>query len=363
MALRWVWGELRRTPILWLLLLVPVVFVAEKVAPKAHTLLFLLSVAAIIPLATLLSEATESVGAKTGDTIGGLLNASLGNLTELVIALTALKAGLFDLVKASIGGAIVTKSLLVLGLSFLLGGMRHHVQEFNPLGARLQTSLLFLAAVTLLVPSALAGVEELQSSNYILQLSAGLSVLLLIGYVLGLVFSLGTHRQYFAAKEGEASSHAPWPIGVAIGALLLATVLTALVSEIFVESVQAAAEAMGMSAAFVGFVVVSFVGGVPEAMVAVSAARKNRLDLSVSIALGSAAQFALFVAPVLVLASYFLAPAPMDLAFTNGQVVATFLAMLTATLVVSTGRSAWFTGAQLIMVYSVFAITLYLLPV
>ena len=363
MALRWVWGELRRTPILWLLLLVPVVLVAEKAAPKSHTLLFLLSIGAIIPLAALLSEATESVGAKTGDTIGGLVNATFGNMTELVIALTALNAGLFDLVKASVGGAIVTKSLLVLGLSFLLGGMRHHVQEFNPLAARLQTSLLFLVAVTLLVPSALTGVGELESSGYILQLSAGLSVLLLVAYVLGLVFSLGTHKEYFASKASDAVGHAPWPIGVAVGALVLATVLTALVSEIFVESVQAAAEAMGMSAAFVGFIVVSFVGGVPEAMVAISAARKNRLDLSVSIALGSAAQFALFVAPVLVLASYVLAPSPMDLAFTSGQVVAVFLAMLTATLVVSTGRSAWYTGAQLIMVYGVFAMTLYLLPV
>jgi Ca2+:H+ antiporter len=363
MALRWVWGELRRTPILWLLLLVPVVFVVEKVAPHAYTLLFLLSVAAIIGLATLLGLATESVAAKTGDTIGGLLNASLGNLTELVVALTALRAGLFDLVKASIGGAIVTKSLLVLGLAFLLGGIRHHVQEFNPLGARLQTSLLFLAAVTLLVPSALTGLEELENSDYILQLSVGLSVLLLIGYVLGLVFSLGTHRKHFAAKEAEASHHEPWSIGVAVSALAVSTVLTALVSEIFVESVQFAAESLGMSAAFVGFIVVSFVGGVPEALVAISAARKNRLDLSISIALGSAAQFALFVAPVLVLASYALAPSPMDLAFNGGQVVATFLAMFAATLVVSTGRSAWFTGAQLIMVYSVFAITLYLLPV
>src|ERR1700704_4212225 len=147
---------IRHNPLLWLLAFVPVLFAAQKLKPEAHTLLFVLSVLAIVPLAALLSHATESVAAKTGDTVGGLLNATLGNLTELVIALTALHAGQYTLVKASIAGAIVTNTLFMLGASFLLGGLKHHVQEYNPLNARFQTNLLFLAAIAMLIPSALA---------------------------------------------------------------------------------------------------------------------------------------------------------------------------------------------------------------
>src|SRR5512147_940845 len=146
--------EIRHNPVLWLLAFVPAVFAAQRIRPEAHTLLFVLSVLAIVPLATLLSHATESVAAKTGDTVGGLLNATLGNLTELVIALTALAAGQYMLVKASIAGAIVANTLFLLGASFLLGGFKHHVQEFNRVNARLQTTLLFLATVAMLIPSA-----------------------------------------------------------------------------------------------------------------------------------------------------------------------------------------------------------------
>jgi Ca2+:H+ antiporter len=354
--------ELKHTPIFWLLVLAPVVLVTEHVAPKAHTVLFLLSIAAIVPLAALLSRSTEAVAAKTGDAIGGLLNATLGNLTELVIALTALRAGMFDLVKASIAGAIVANTLFMLGASFLLGGLRHRVQEYNPLGARLQTNMLFLATVTLFVPSTLAGVEGATASGFLAELSVGLSILLIATYALGLLFSLGTHRQFFGGKGHEEAEEQPWPIGVAIAGLAVATVLIALVSEVFVGSVQHAAEQLGMSPAFVGFVVVALVGGAAEALTAFSAARKNRLDLSVSIALGSAAQIALFVAPVLALASHAIAPTPMDLSFSAGQVVAVFISMLAALMAATSGRSAWFSGVQLIAVYCVFAITLYLAP-
>src|SRR5438270_251229 len=232
--------EIRHTPLLWLLVLVPVVFLAQALKPEAHTLLFLLSVAAIVPLAALLSRATESVAAKTGDLIGGLLNATLGNLTELLITLAALRAGQYVLVKASIAGALV--------------------------------------------------------------------------------------------------------------------------SEVFVESVQQAAVALGITPAFVGIVIVALVGGAAEMVSAFSAARKNKLDLSVGIALGSAVQIALFVAPVLVLASYVIGPAPMDLQFWRGAVAMMLIASVTASFVTSTGRSAWFIGVLTMTVYVIFAITLYLLP-
>src|SRR6188508_3700775 len=182
--------EIRHNPLLWLLAFVPAALAGEKLAPDAHTLLFLLSVLAIVPLAALLSHATESVAAKTGDAVGGLLNATLGNLTELVIALTALAAGQYMLVKASIAGAIVTNTLFMLGMSFFLGGLKFHVQEFNRTSARMQTGLLFLATIALLVPSAMAKADSPAGEVFSHKLSVGLSVLLIAAYALGMLFSL-----------------------------------------------------------------------------------------------------------------------------------------------------------------------------
>ena len=182
-------------------MLVPGVFAGEKIAPEAHILLFLLSVLAMVPLAALLSHVTESVAAKTGDTVGGLLNATLGNLTELVIALAALRAGQYALVKASIAGTIVANTLFMLGASFLLGGIKHHVQEFNRSNARLQAGLLFLATVALLIPSAVAETGSAPAAALVQQLSLGLSVLLIMAYGLGLVFTLKTHRDIFGSTE------------------------------------------------------------------------------------------------------------------------------------------------------------------
>jgi Ca2+:H+ antiporter len=354
--------EIRHDPLLWLLVFVPVVFAAASLRPAAHTLLFILSVLAIVPLAALLSHATESVAAKTGDAVGGLLNATLGNLTELVIAITALRAGEYMLVKASIAGTIVTNTLFVLGASFFLGGLKHHVQEYNRVGARLQAGLLFLATVALLIPSAVSRTDFAAGAVFNQKLSVGLAVLLIVTYGLGMLFSLKTHRGLFVSAESSEAGESPWPIGLALATLAGVTVLVALVSEIFVESVQKAAEAFGMTPAFVGFIVVALVGGAAEMGSAFSGARKNRLDLSVGIALGSASQIALFVAPVLVLLSYVIGPTPMDLQFWPGAVVMIFIATLTATLVTNSGRSAWFVGLFLLMVYLVFAMTLYLLP-
>jgi Ca2+:H+ antiporter len=353
--------EIRHNPLLWLLAFVPVVFAAQQLNPGAHTLLFVLSILAIVPLAALLSHATESVAAKTGDAVGGLLNATLGNLTELVIALAALRAGQYMLVKASIAGAIVTNTLFMLGSSFLLGGLKHHVQEYNRVSARVQAGLLFLATIALLIPSAVSEADSAAGAAFTRKLSVGLAVLLIAAYGLGMLFSLKTHKELFASAEHE-EGEAPWPIGLALATLAGVTVLVALVSEVFVESVQKAAEALGMTPAFVGFIVVALVGGAAEMASAFSGARKNRLDLSVGIALGSASQIALFVAPVLVLVSYFLGPTPMDLQFWPGAVVMMLIATLTASLVTNSGRSAWFVGVLVLMVYLVFAMTLYLLP-
>ena len=354
--------EIRHNPLLWLLVFVPVVLAGEAFAPDAHTLLFMLSVLAIVPLAGLLSHATESVAATTGDMLGGLLNSTLGNLTELVIATAALRAGEYALVKGSIAGAIVTNSLFMLGASFLLGGLKHHVQEYNRAGARLHAGLLLLATIALLTPSAVGRADLAGGATVTHTLSVALAVLLIAGYGLGLLFSLKTHQEIFATSEHAEAAEPAWPLGLALGTLAVVTVLVALVSEIFVESVQEAAEKFGMSQAFVGFIVVALVGAAAEMAVAFSAARKDRLDLSVGIALGSASQIALFVAPVLVLLSYVLGPTPMDLQFWPGAVVMVLVATLVAAFITSAGRSAWFVGALLILVYGVFATTLYLLP-
>ena len=354
--------EIRHNPLLWLLVFVPVVFAAAKLKPEAYTLLFVLSVLAIVPLAVLLSHATESVAAKTGDAVGGLLNATLGNLTELVIAVTALRAGQYMLVKATIAGTIVFNSLFMLGASFFLGGLKHHVQEYNRVSTRFQTGLLFLATVALLIPSAVSQADSAAAMAFTQKLSLGLALLLIVAYGLGMVFSLKTHRELFSSAESGEAGEAPWPMGLALATLAGVTVLVALVSEIFVESVQEAAVAFGMTPAFVGFVVVAMVGGAAEMASAFSGARKNRLDLSVGIALGSASQIALFVAPVLVLLSYVLGPVPMDLQFWPGAVVMMLIATMTASFVTNSGRSAWFVGVLLLMVYLIFAMTLYLLP-
>ncbi|HSD69475.1 MAG TPA: calcium/proton exchanger [Woeseiaceae bacterium] len=360
--MRYLLNEIRHNPLLWLLIFVPVLFAAEILRPESHTLLFVLSVLAIVPLAALLSHATESVAARTGDTAGGLLNATLGNLTELVIALTALSAGQYMLVKASIAGVIVTNTLFMLGASFLLGGLKYHVQEYNQASARLQAVLLLLATVALLVPSAIANVDATQGTVFIRELSLGLAFLLIAAYGLGMLFSLKTHREVFASAEAEDAHEAPWPIALALTVLAIVTVLVAMVSHVFVASVEQAAVTFGMTPAFVGFIVVALVGGAAEMASAFSGARKNRMDLAVSIALGSASQIALFVAPVLVLLSYVLGPTPMGLDFWPGAVVMMFIATLTATVVTNSGRSAWFVGVLLLAVYLVFAMTLYLLP-
>jgi Ca2+:H+ antiporter len=355
-------SEVRHNPLLWLLVFVPALFVAQALQPEAHTMLFVVSVAAIVPLAALLSLATESVSAKTGDAVGGLLNATLGNLTELVIALAALKAGQYMLVKASIAGAIVANSLFMLGMSFLLGGLKFHVQEFNRISSRLQASLLFLATIALLIPSAIRMADGGPAAAFSEQLSLGLSGLLIAAYAFGMLFSLKTHKELFAAVGHGHEEEPPFPIGVALVLLAVVTVTVALVSEVFVESVQKAAESFGMTPAFVGFIVVALVGGAAEMASAFAGARKNRLDLSVGIALGSASQIALFVAPVLVLLSYVIGPTPMDLRLWPGAVLMMLIAALTAVLVTNSGRSTWFVGVLVLMVYSIFGMTLYLLP-
>jgi Ca2+:H+ antiporter len=298
-----------------------------------------------------------------GDTVGGLLNATLGNLTELLIALAAMRAGQYVIVKTSIAGAIVANSLFMLGASFLIGGLKHHVQTYNRTNARLQAGMLFVATIALLIPSVLIEPDARSAVAEFMQvLSVGLSVLLIATYGLALVFSFKTHREFFGGADPAEAGEPPWPISLALATLCGVTILVALVSEIFVESLQQAAIAFGMTPAFVGFVIVALVGGAAEMTSAFSGALKNRLDLSLGIALGSASQIALFVAPVLVLLSYVIGPTPMSLQFWPSVVAMMLIATMTVFLVTSSGRSAWFIGVLVLVIYLTFAATLYLLP-
>ncbi len=252
----------------------------------------------------------------------------------------------------------------MLGASFFLGGLKYHVQEFNRVNARMQAGLLFLATIALITPAAVARVDVDNGAGILGKLSVGLSVILIVTYALGnVVLTQKPIANCLPAANTVKKGEAPWPISLAVVVLIGVTVLVALTSgEVFVESVQEAAEKFGMSPAFVGFVVVALVGGAAEMASAFSGARKNRLDLSVGIALGSATQIALFVAPVLVLLSYGMGPKPMDLQFWPGAVLMILLASMTAALVTSSGRSTWFVGLSVTAVYLIFAVTLYLLP-
>ena len=354
--------DIKTTPIFWMGIFIPIVLVLEFTHSASHTTMFVLSLLAIIPLAGFLSHATEGIAAKTGDTIGGLLNATLGNLTELVIFIAALNKGLIELVKASIAGAIVTNSLFMLGMSFLLGGLKFKVQNFNKLNAFIQSSLLFIVCIALMVPTIVTKVSNEENIFPLGNISLGISILLMAIYLLNLLFSLKTHANFFKADE-VASNHEEhvWPVNVSLIVLAVSAVCIAIVSEIFVEGVQDAATKMGLSQAFVGFIIIPIVGAAAEMMAAFSAAKKNKLDISVSIAMGSSAQIALFVTPLMIMLSYFIAPASMDLSFKGGLIFMLLFATLTVSLTSNHGKSTWYLGVLLLSVYAIFGVTLYFL--
>jgi Ca2+:H+ antiporter len=349
----------------WLFVFIPVTLALEHLGVSAP-LLFFAAALAIIPIASLIVHATEQLATRTGDAVGGLLNATFGNAPELIIAIVALKAGLLDMVRASLVGAVLANLLLALGVAFLLGGLRHHDQDYNPVAARVYSSMMLIAVISLAVPSAFSRLfapEEVVRQEMLLNI--GLAVVLLIAYALYLVFMLKTHPGAFASHGGhadEAEEGTRWSLPRAIGSLVGASVLAAWMSEILVGAAEGTGTALGMSQVFIGIVFLAIVGGAAESLSAIAMARKNRLDMTVGIALGSSIQITLFVAPVLVLASYFIAPQPLDLAFGRTEVGALFITVLIGTMVVGDGRSNWYKGVQLITVYTIIALMFYLLP-
>ncbi|HXG85171.1 MAG TPA: calcium/proton exchanger [Pyrinomonadaceae bacterium] len=371
----------------WLLIFVPIA-IAMRFIPSLDnpTWLFIVSCIAIIPLAGWMGKATEHLAERLGEGIGGLLNATFGNAAELIIALFALSKGLEGVVKASITGSIIGNLLLVLGLSLLSGGVKFKEQKFNRTAASMSATALTLAAIALLVPSifhivaaqvpvAAGGWTPAKEQS----LSLAIAIVLIVTYGFTLLFSLVTHKKLFVgeAMQGAAKkvgheleqcedkddkTHKEvWSRGKSITVLLVATAFVALISEFLVGAIEQARGSLGLTEVFVGVIVVAIIGNAAEHSSAILMAMRNKMDLSLSIAMGSSLQIALFVAPVLMFASY-LFGRPMSLEFTIPEVVAVIASILIAQQISSDGESNWVEGVQLLSVYAVLAILFYFLP-
>jgi Ca2+:H+ antiporter len=349
----------------WLLLFIPITVGLERLAHVSGPVLFFMAAVAIVPIAAQIVGATEQLATRTGDAVGGLLNATFGNAPELIIAFVALRAGYLEMVRASLVGAILANLMLALGVSFLLGGLRFHQQRFNPTAARAYSTMMFLAAVSMTVPSAFSRVfgptEVIRQERL---LNVGIAIMLLIAYGLYILFSLRTHTAAFASVDSGHEGHheEQWSVTRAVITLLGASVLAAWMSEILVGAAEETGTALGMSQLFIGIVFVAIVGGAAESGSAIAMARKNKMDLSVGIASGSCIQIALFVAPILVLASYFVAPQPLELAFGRAELGSLFIAVMIGAMVSGDGEANWYKGVQLITVYAIIALMFYLMP-
>ncbi|HEX5984731.1 MAG TPA: calcium/proton exchanger [Solirubrobacterales bacterium] len=347
--------------------LIPVAVVLELTHASA-TVIFAISALGIIPTAALMGRATEELAAKSGPGIGGFLNVTFGNAPELIIALFALGAGLQEVVKASIVGSILGNMLLVLGAAMFVGGLRRDKQTFNRTTASVQTTMLLLAGGALLMPAifelvqgqGLPGIdaESIDYDSTVEHLSLATAIVLMVTYVLGLVFSMKTHRALFNPPYEEEETWG-WSIRTSVIALAVAGLLVGLMSEVLVGSISEASESIGLSEFFVGVIVVAIVGNAAEHWVAVLVAAKNKMDLAVNISIGSSAQIALFVAPILVIASFLIGDHPMPLVFNGFELGAIVLAILVAHQVTSDGESNWFEGAQLLGLYLLLGLAFY----
>jgi Ca2+:H+ antiporter len=360
----------------WPYLLVPfiAIAVALELAHASPTLIFATAAIGIVPTAALMGLATEELAARSGPGIGGFLNVTFGNAPELIIALFALEAGLQEVVKASIIGSILGNILLVMGAAMLAGGLTggRKVQRFDRTAANVQSLMLFLAVAAMVLPAifelvegqGLPGIdqERVNFDSTVEDLSLAVAIVLIGTYVCGLLFSLRTHRELFNPHSDDDQAHDDtwgWSIRTSVIALATAGIAVGVMSEILVGSIEAASESIGLSQFFIGVIVVAIVGNAAEHWVAVLVAIKDKMDLSVNIAIGSSAQVAMFVAPVLVITSFFLGPGPMPLVFNGFEIAAIVLGVLVAYQVTNEGESTWFEGVQLLALYAILGLTFY----
>lgn len=350
----------------FLMLFIPAAIVLDRFDNIPAGLVFAAAALAIVPMSAVMVSATERIAQHTSPTIGALLNGTFGNAPELIISLMALRAGLIDVVKASLVGVILGNLLFVLGLAFLIGGLRHRTQKYNRKGARMQRSVLMIAATSIVVPSVFDGFVPPSMAVQENGLNAGVALILLATYGLSLVYMLKTHPEHFAPKnpvaEVEPSRADAAGLWRGIAVLLLSSLILAFMSEILVGAIEDTTASLGISRAFIGVIVIALVGGAPESVAAVAMARRNQLDLTMGIAVGSSIQIALFVAPALMLSSYFIAPQPLNLMVGTGGVMIVLFPVLLLSMVVSDGRSDWFKGVQLLSVYALIALFCYYLP-
>ena len=325
-------------------------------------LIFLTSALAVIPAAGLMGRSTEELAAHTGPRLGGLLNATLGNAAELIITIFAIRAGLLDLVKASITGSIIGNVLLVMGFSVLLGGLKNGVQRFDRTQAGVNATQLLLAVAALMIPS-LFFFAHTETTGPVESLSLGTAVAMLVIYTLGLLFTFRfTSPEPALGLEVEAEHHSNWSIRKSGLVLLGATVLIAVLSEVLVGAVEATVSVLGVSEFFIGIIIVPLVGNVAEHTVAVQTAIKNKMELSMAVSLGSSLQIALFVAPLLVFISLLMGN-PLTLVFNQFEIVALFVGVLIAAFVAQDGETNWLEGAQLLTVYAILALAFFFVPV
>jgi Ca2+:H+ antiporter len=348
-----------------LLLFIPVSIAAHYLEWGELTV-FITAGLAILPLAGWMGTATEEVAVVVGPTLGGLLNATFGNATELIIALVALNAGLVNVVKASITGSIIGNLLLVMGLSMFLGGLRYKEQTFQPVVARVNASSMNLAVIAILLPTAMKFSSQAIEEKTLQNVSLAVAVVLILVYALTLLFSMKTHTYLYdvgVAETVEEETHQEKPnIWLWTGVLLVCTLLVALESELLVDSLEVATSQLGLTALFTGVIVVPIIGNAAEHATAVTVAMKDKMDLSVSVAVGSSMQIALFVAPFLVLAGWVLGQ-PMDLNFNPFELVAVVVGVLIANSISSDGKSNWLEGVLLLAAYAVLGFAFYFLPV
>ena len=356
-------------PVHYLGIFIPIA-VGLELTHQPAVLVFTAAALGVIPTAAVMGEATEHLAAQTGPGIGGFLNVTFGNAPELIIAFFALREGLQEVVKASIVGSIVGNILLVLGAATLVGGLGREKQSFNQTAANAQSSMLLLAVIALILPAVFqlvhggglpaVGEERVDFGSDLEKLSLGVALVLMATYAAGLFFSLKTHRKTFNPFEGqEEESHGAWSIKRSLIMLAIAAVLVGVMSEVLVGSISEASKDIGLSEFFVGVFVVAIVGNAAEHWVAVLVAKKDQMDLAVSIAVGSSAQIALFVAPLLVLLSFVIGPNPMALVFNGYEVGGLLFAVLIANFVTQDGESNWFEGVQLLSLYLVLGLVFY----
>jgi Ca2+:H+ antiporter len=356
-------------PVYYLGVFIPAA-IALEFADAGPVVVFGAAALGVIPCAAVMGEATEAIAARTGPGIGGLLNVTFGNAPELIIAFFALIEGLQEVVKASIVGSIIGNILLVMGAAMFVGGLPRDKQTFSQTAANAQSAMLLLALAALIFPAIFqlihggglpaVGEERVDFGSDLEKLSAGVAIVLLISYVAGLIFSLKTHRDVFNpySDKGEEEEH-HWTVGRAAVYLALAAVAVGVMSEILVGSISEASKEIGLSQFFVGVFVVAIVGNAAEHWVAVLVAAKDKMDLAVNIAIGSSAQIALFVAPILVLASFVIGPNPMALVFNGYEIGALLFAVMIGNLVTQEGESNWFEGVQLLALYAVLGLVFY----